>query len=106
MLRLRGNWAGFQEPCSSKRTVPKEKGGRLYTSQSKAPGMEWLQNFQSVPSFSSPSSSMARLQKKLAGAFRAGGPGGPDKTQVAAPEAGRWWLWPWAGRASLHPVRL
>lgn len=74
MLRLRGSWAGFQEPWSSKRTVPKEEGGRLNTSQSKAPGMEWLQSLQGIPSFSSPSSGTAGL-KKLAGAFRAGGPG-------------------------------
>lgn len=28
--------------------VPKEEGGRLHTSQSKAPGMEWLQRFPRV----------------------------------------------------------
>lgn len=108
MLRLRGNWEGFQEPGSTKRTVPKEEGGRLYTSQSKAPGTEWWQSFQSEWTFIlKPFLKHGRAAEEACWCLQGRWARGPEETQVVvAPEAGRWQLWPWAGHASLHPVRL
>lgn len=77
--------------------VPKEEGGRLHTSQSKAPGMEWLQRFPRVPLTSHvlpQGTAGPGLEKKLSGALGRWAQG-PEETQVlVAPEAGRRWLWP------------
>lgn len=99
---------GVRNPDPPRGQFPKRREDVCTRPRVKAPGTEWLQSFQSeCPFLLRPFLKHGRAAEETCCCLQGRWARGPEETQmVVAPEAGRWQLWPWAGRASLHPVRL